>query len=212
MIATNYGDLNSYVKKSGAILTIQSMITGKTVKLPGFLTDLSQNFSSTWNTEDVFGRVDPIATFQGTGRTISLSLDLPADSAKVARSNLDSCSKIATFLYPSYVEKKAKIDATGKVGGAGIKEYKVAAIQNKAPLVKIKFGNLVKSTATGGGLLGYIDSFSFNPSFDDGVFNPSRGKFYPRVINVSISFNPLHQDILGWSEHGNWAGARLPFK
>ena len=65
--------VNGYVAGTSAKLQIESVVTnGLRVEFPAFLTDFSQNFEPTWNTEDVFGRMDSIATYQGTKRTISL--------------------------------------------------------------------------------------------------------------------------------------------
>ena len=44
--------------------------TGRATFFEAFLTDFTDNFSSNWNTQTVFGRMDPIATFQNTQRTI----------------------------------------------------------------------------------------------------------------------------------------------
>ena len=171
---------------------------------------MGQSFSSNWNTEDVYGRNDPIATFQNTTRTISLALEIPAATAADAKNNLNACAKIATFLYPGY-------DKVGYNTGTG-KEKKfvpTAMVLSKAPLVKIKFGNLIRSMKTGDGLLGWIGSYDFQPVLDAGMFIEGPGEFYPKVVSISLSFNVLHQDELGHEKTKNgskWRADRLPFK
>ncbi len=206
---TSFSTLNNYISGSGAEIVITSMVasTNNVVKLPAFLTDMAQSFSSNWNTEDVYGRNDPIATFQNTTRTISLGLEIPAGTLADAKNNLEACAKIATFLYPGY-NKVGYEDEDGKF-------VKTAMVLSKAPLVKIKFGNLIRSMKTGGGLLGYLDSFDFSPVLDVGMFIAARGKFYPKVISISLSFNVLHQDELGHeknSKGSRWRAKRLPWK
>ena len=104
-----YGGLSDYAKKSNAQLVIQSVLGGTSVTLPAFVTDFSLDFDSTWNQEEVYGRVDPIATFQGTKRTISMSLSLPAGNLKTAGENYNNCRSIMQFLYPGYYSKTTPI-------------------------------------------------------------------------------------------------------
>ena len=183
-INTSFSNLNKYIEDNGAELVITSMVakTGRTVKLPAFITDIAQSFSSNWNTEDVFGRMDQIATFQSTNRTISIGLDIPAGTLKDAKNNLKACAKIASFLYPGYDE----VGYNTTVSGA-TKFVKTAAVISKAPLVKIKYGNLIRSMKTGKGLLGFIESYDFSPVLEAGQFIAGKGQFYPKVISISLS-------------------------
>ena len=64
-----------YVNNTNAQLKIMSVPTMDSIIFPAFLTDFSQAFDAKWNTEEVFGRMDPIATYQGTTRVISLGFD-----------------------------------------------------------------------------------------------------------------------------------------
>jgi calcineurin-like phosphoesterase len=65
--STSKDGSGTYATTSGAVLKIESVIgDNRIVEFKAFLTTLNQNFSSTWNSEDVYGRNDPIATFQGT--------------------------------------------------------------------------------------------------------------------------------------------------
>ena len=77
----------------------------------------------------------------------------------------------------------------------------------KSPLVRIKFANLIQN-GDGKGLLGWISSFSATPVIDMGMFNEGRmekGKFYPKVYNVSIDFTPQHEFDLGYKMDGTTA-------
>tara|TARA_R110000824_G_scaffold270629_4_gene459105 strand:- start:404 stop:1180 length:777 start_codon:yes stop_codon:yes gene_type:complete len=155
--------------KKGAILYIQSTITGYTEEFPAFLTDFSQTFQSNWNTEEVYGRNDPIATFQGTKRTISLGFDLPAGSIQDAKNNLNRCSNLIQMMYPGYHPTSKTREVTAKQsprtkeweaelkGGdfAGVEQENFGALVDeniatgnvigKSPLVKITFGNLIRA-------------------------------------------------------------------
>jgi hypothetical protein len=172
-------------------LQIKSAIENKEVSFRAFLTDLSQTFASNWSTEEVYGRLDPIATFSSTKRTISLAWDLPAADIEEAQQNLENCNTLMQLLYPSYVDTKEG-------------NYKVIS---KNPLVKVKFGNLV-STSDNEPLLGWIDSVSWKPALDMGMFNDNLGEFYPKVISLSFNLNVLHQEDLS---QNNTTSKKFPF-
>jgi hypothetical protein len=60
------------------------------------------------------------------------------------------------------------------------------------------------------GLLGWVDSLSWKPVLDMGVFNESNS-FYPKVISLNLNFNVLHEEFLGW-QNKSWMGSKFPFK
>jgi hypothetical protein len=164
----------AYINQTGAKLGITSMSTGFYVEFPAFLTDFSQTFDATWNTEDVYGRMDPIATYQGTKRTMSLGFDLPAGSLGEAEDNLENCSRLTKMVYPVYSTE----DRSGN------------HIVSKPPLVRIKFANLIENEKAG--LLGWITGLSWKPNLEMGMFTADK-KFFPKIISISFSFNILHE-------------------
>jgi hypothetical protein len=204
-------------------LEITSMVTGVTIKFMAYITDMTQTFSSTWNTEDVFGRSDPIALFQGTKRSISLALDVPSANAEEAKSNLATCGILSTFLYPGYTQDHqydryaqdsypGDFTSTENLNLEQRNGYPGSYL-NAAPLVKIKFANLIdgmsgaiedeaaigEASSRGSsekGLLGYIDSYTFTPVMETGMFVKTR-LLYPKTITISLNFNVLHQVTLG---------------
>jgi len=203
-----------YATKSNAILQIASVPTSLQVHFPAFLTDFSQNFDATWNTEDVFGRMDPIATYQGTKRTMSLGFEIPSINREEARKNLAKCGQLVQMVYPVYNNQ----------------------ILSKSPLVRIEFANLISSKSSvpeaaegasqeatnqtptelepsenaegvskSNGLLGWISGLSWKPNLDMGMFT-GNGELLPKVISISFSFNILHEEILSQNEDSinNW--------
>ena len=168
--------VNQYAGSTGAILSIKSVVSSISVQFPAFLTDFSQTFDATWNTEDVFGRMDPIATYQNTKRTMSLSFDVPAGSLKGAKNNLEKTEKLVKMVYPVY----------SNIGGNNI--------LSKPPLVRIKFANLIKGIKDEA-VLGWISGLNWSPDLEMGMFTESK-KFYPKTIKISFSFNVLHETTL----------------
>ena len=156
-ISTTYETpVQNIANKKNAKLVIKSMLTSKKISLPAFLTSFTQTFTSNWNEEEVYGRMDPIATFQNTRRSVSLAFDLPAANLIVAQDNLKQCDRLAQFLYPGYVnQNEINKDPNGETKVLG----RVIA---RPPLVSVKFANLISSgksdaaSVQNEGLLGYL--------------------------------------------------------
>jgi hypothetical protein len=195
-------------------LKIRSMVksVGKKKKIPdtirfdAYLTDMSQTFDSTWNTVNVFGRNDPIATFQGTQRTISLALDVPSANEDQANKNLQKCGRLATFLYPGYNKVSHIPSKNANKAAATTDPVETAKYMSRPPLVKIQFANIINGP--GGGLLGFISSYSFNPVLEAGMFNNGT-RLFPRTISISIGFTVLHQTELGFESDASGSVTRL---
>jgi hypothetical protein len=62
------------------ILEITHVPTGLSVTFPAFLELFSDAYTSEWNAEQVYGRMDPIATFSHTRRALALAWNVPAES------------------------------------------------------------------------------------------------------------------------------------
>ena len=129
--------------------------------------------------------MDPIYSFKNTKREISFSLDIPAESIDVAKDNLTKVKKLQSLLYPSYsTSNSAKIIST-------------------APLFQIKFNNLINDEqGKNGKLLGMIPSLDFAPNLEPGMFYEN-GLYYPKLLKLSVVFNPLHAGPRGWGEDGH---------
>jgi hypothetical protein len=227
MRSYNYSDnktISGYVGATNAQLQIKSVPTNRILKFPAFLTDFSQTFDATWNTEDVFGRMDPIATYQGTKRTMSLGFDLPAGALQEAKHNLEGCSELIKMVYPVYgstistnefvgVGEENVARQVGFIGGnrilsdtiitegaAGFREVLDTSnngVLSKPPLVRIKFANLI-SGVDSSGLLGWMSGLSWKPNLEMGMFTTGE-ELFPKVISLSFSFNILHEQTLSQS-------------
>ena len=172
-------------------LYIRHIPSNQLVKFKALIKEFSDTFESLWNSEPVYGRMDPIETFQGTKRVIKLSWDVVSFDVDEARKNLRDMDKLASFLYPTY----------DTVHGG-------ATTITSSPLLRMKFGNLITQPdkpggQARGGLVGRMDGFSYTPDFDSGVFipapgQPHAGKLFPQAISVSCTFYVLHTHKLGW--------------
>tara|TARA_B100000963_G_C22363744_1_gene552801 strand:+ start:59 stop:661 length:603 start_codon:yes stop_codon:yes gene_type:complete len=177
-----------YAEASGGLIKIEGIIPEEEVEFYAFITSFSDSMNSNWNEEQVYGRPDPIGTFQNTTRKISLAFDVPAGDIIEAKINLKFINQVKQFMYPAYSSNTENNTSTNALSLA------------KSPLVRIKFANLIQN-GDGKGLLGWIGSFSATPVIDMGMFNESKngqGMLYPKVYNVSLDFTPQHEFDLGY--------------
>ena len=199
----------------GFTLDIYSLTANDSVSFSAFIDGFSDSFNSNWNAEEVFGRMDPIAVFSGTRRAISVSWKVPAANVTEAKRNLFQINKLISFLYPQYAEK-----GSSDCGATTI---------NMGPLMRVKFGNLIQDSATGGGLLGYANGISYDHALEDGMFAfPNEFKkepdmkntvaplgtaqYYPKSVRLNMELTVLHEHELGFRQDnsprssgpGNW--------
>ena len=186
------GEKDLYEK--GLVLEIEHVPTSTTtsknmVKFSAFLDTFSDAYNSDWNAEQVFGRMDPIATFRQTRRALSVAWIIPSSGPQHAAENLLKINKLLTFLYPTYEERL----------GQG------ASTINMGPLFRVKFGNLIQNVTTGEGLLGYVNGFTFDPILEEG-FHTYAGQgsplktggveYIPKTVRLNFELTVLHEHPL----------------
>lgn len=210
----------SRFEEAGFSIEFMHIASGKACVFPAWLTSFSDSFQSTWNSENIFGRADPIGSWQGTTRRISVALTIPSFSPEEAYSNMHQLEHLMGFLYPSY-----EVNGSNK----NMSAY---------PLLKMKFANLVKDSNLNenavsvlkGGLAGWLDGVEYSPNLDAGFHHMSPGMstqdqksynkhrddgtrtvtnkshtFVPKVFDVSFTFNVVHEHSLGWN-NTSWLG------
>ena len=200
----------TYARNTSSILRIESVLfNNHFLEFPAFLTDMSQTFTSTWNSENVFGRNDPIGIFQGTVRTVGLAFNVVAGNLEEAKLNTHKLGVFASFLYPSYKQNKGK--AIDELGNINIVPTGTSHMYG-SPLVRVKFANLIDNNLNGGGagLLGWIGSLNINPVLDNGTFI-SGGNHYPKSFDISFDLNVLHDRTPGYDQESNWQGQKYFF-
>ena len=193
-----YGNLNQMR------IEFYHLPSDKSVSFKAYITEWSDNFSSKYNSEEVFGRNDQIHTFQGTDREISLSWDVVASSVKEGQENLGRISLLAQFLYPAY-----KMQSMGFQG-----QLMQVGTMTKAPLIKVRFANLIVDSKSGldnvnaknSGLLAALDGLQIAADLDAGVFDGA-ALATPKVFKLTTKLKVLHQHTLGWdNDRKAWLG------
>jgi len=215
---------------------IRHLPTSQFVEFEGWTTEFSDQYSANWNQESVYGRMDPLPTFENTQRTISLGFDVVSDSAAQAEQNLNAIANLIKFQYPVYEGSPRTAQNTLKA----------------APLIQMKWTNLISDAKARDFLTGYLDGVTYNPVIDQGGFvivsrsevisngevrkgkaisNPElfasvvrdatgkdvivnsfdvsdSGKFFiPKQVSIQLNFNVLHTHLTGWYRNGESGGS-----
>ena len=156
--------------------------TSRVVTFDGWVTNFQDSFSSEWNETSVYGRMDPLATFQRTGRKIQLAFDVVARSQDEATLNDSKINTLIQFLYPVY-EKDDKANDN---------------VMTSAPLLKLKWANLAANSGNGygtaeganEGLVGYLAGLDYSPNMAAGTF------FSPPVIGESTTVSRTKSEFM----------------
>lgn len=215
--------LPNSVRDAGGVLEFYSYVLDAQIVFEAFITSYNDSFNSNWRQDPVYGRMDPIHTFQNTQRTIGLTFTVPNVIASKGKPCpvIDTMWKINNFfrfLYPKY---------------SGNGESCNALTITQAPLVRIKFGNMIGNSNESSfgsvkttGLLGAITSLSMTPKIEHGFskMETAGGEafgrttapatfIYPNFVDLSFGFNVIHeqsklfsQDVFGegWAVDGRF--------
>jgi len=152
----------------------EHLATQQKVSFKGWVTSFSDSFNSSWNEQTVYGRMDPLATFQGTSRTISLGFDVVAKNLQEATTNLANISRLIEFLYPVYNDTERSNQNTLKA----------------APLLGLRWTNLVFNADGGQKLIGWVDGIDYGPDISQGGFMAGGSKHAaPPTVEVFDATN-----------------------
>jgi hypothetical protein len=176
------------------------------VTFKAYITNFSDSISAEWNSKSVYGRMDPISTYERTGRKINLGFDVVASSFEEAYNNMKRVSLLSKMFYPS-IETNAEFGTTGLGEDINLSTIKTG------PLFKIKFMNWIQNSYGGGeevsaedsGLLGWSSGFDFAPDLNMGSFQAGTD-VYPKNFSISLDFSVIHEHQLGWDHTDELSG------
>jgi len=147
--------------------------TTRMVYFQPFITSLSEQITPRWNMANYFGRVDPVATYQNTGRTISLGFKLVAFSYTDLTTIFKKIGWLNSMCYPQYEDRMFK---------AG-------------PIIRMRVGDLISSRGANKGVTGVITNLSMN--YSQAIWELDVNAKLPRNIEVSLTFQVLHELPIG---------------
>jgi hypothetical protein len=215
---------DAYANYKQYMISFQHAATGATVYFKSFVTEYNESFSCNWNANPVYGRTDPIQNYVGTTRKITLSFDVPASSMSEAYENLGRVSKLVQMLYPTYVSNAI---GDGKIiGSAPLVRVKmmnlitkergnsyefskgpngdsIATFQDVADVNTKKPDKILRNYKTnpnpGNGVLAAIGSVTYRSDLQKiQIFEKDINTVLPQSISVSINFDVIHEETLGW--------------
>lgn len=181
---------NYFAQAKASKLSIIHEPTKYAVMFPAILKSYSETFTPKYDSEQLYGRMDPVQKYSSTSRTISVSFTVLGYDEDHAHRNLHALSTLAEFLYPVYdYDKYAISNATA------IRE---------SPLWRVRFANLIQRTNAAStnyisnGLLVAPTDFSFQPVLEAGFFIVEGKYNFPKEIEIKLGFNVLHEETMGW--------------
>ena len=200
---------DAYANNWDTILSFQNVRNpdAHNVFFKAFITAFNETYSPNFNATEVFGRADPIQQYKNTTRNITLAWKMPAASESEAYENLGKVQSLIQMLYPSYLD----VNDALTLSQAPLVRLKVMnLLQKNKQEEQSSFGNgannedlydqYISVNDSSAGLLGVITSCTINHNLEgaDGVFQKTKGTILPKLIDVNISFVPLHEQSLGY--------------
>ena len=214
----------SLIKNPFFEIKITHLPTNQLIVLPGWVTQFSDNFTSNWNPQNVYGRMDPLVTFENTQRQITLAFDVVSANLDEAVTNLANVNRLIEFLYPVYEGNSRTQQNTLKA----------------APLIGLEWTNLISTLGTNQRLVGFLRGVNYSPEIGEGGFikgdknvstdetvtttsveiNGGLGlpplerdlvttnvettttiskSFIPKKLNISLDYTVLHTHLVGWA-------------
>ena len=154
----------------------------ETVSFPAYLSSLSDEFTSNWNSEQYYGVQDSIGNFVGTNRKINCSFKIIANDKFDSADYQIKLNKLAQSLYPEMSDEM---------------------VPTSSPLIGVKFHNIIQDKA--GFLFGWIDGVSLTPDlaaagYNFGDFEDSQVTF--RAWDFSFGLNVIHKERPGRKRGG----------
>ena len=177
---------------------LEHIPTEEKISFDSWLTAFSDDFSSEWNNQPVYGRMDDLYTFGKTSRNITIGFDVVAADAQEAYGNQYRLNRLTQFLYPVYSDSVAAYSS--EAAAASYKNKRNSQVLQAAPLLKMKFNGLVQNSLDRTALVGFLRGFTYAPNIEQGQFF-SQDKELDMVYQthqVSLNFTVLHTHLTGW--------------
>lgn len=158
------------------------------VQFPGYVTTFQDNYTSNYNSTNVYGRMDPIMTFQNTQRKITIGFRVVGDSAINMIDNQDRLRTLITMLYPRY---------TGQ-------DIQGTQVMNSSPLVRVEYANYIPN------LVCAIDGLDYNPPFGtDQAWLDYENGIAPTYFDLSLGLTIIHEATMGFDAESKIADERF---
>jgi hypothetical protein len=188
---------------TGTKIKVTHIATDRSVEFSNFaLTEFSDALTTNWNKQEVYGRMDPIMNYQGTGREISIGISWKSPYTNFMNERHKEITKLMSFQYPTYLETDNAL-----------------AIQSP-PLLRVSFANLISNGIenASSGLVCAMDGCAYTPALgftpedspmvrfggkrpgynSDLLKNGANAVVTPKTISLKFKLTILHENSLGW--------------
>jgi hypothetical protein len=165
--------------------------TGGVVELDGFITNFSDTVTANVQSEDMYGRMDPLQKYSNTRREISLDMDLVAECDQDGLTNSLKIRQLQSFLYPAY-------DGTTK---STLNNNKISSIYSP-PLCRIDWNVHLQEC------YGYLKPISITWTKEDSIFfysNDKRALIFG-IHRIKLGMTVLHDYKVGFSAQDEFSG------
>lgn len=146
---------------------------------------VNETFTPVWNKAQYYGRVDPVATYQSTGRGFAVSFKLVAFGPEDVRTIYQKLHWLSSMVYP---------------------EYDSNLVYKSGPVVRMRVGDLVNGfgNKSGRGLPGIIESLDLD--YSEALWELKDDFRLPRDVSVSLAFTVIHDVPIGRGAEGRFGG------
>ena len=185
-------------------LRVRYIAIGKQIDLPGHLMHFKDDYSPKWKAEEVYGRMDPIITYQGTPRKITLAWEVDAPG-NISTDVAGRVGDLIKFLYPVYEDSGTSHSGTGTMTAAPL--LRISMITNSVTNKDKKGLETTTGSSFMGGKTGFliaVDSFDIEKytaagGQDFGVKRLPAGGILPIKYTITIGGVVFHEDAKpGW--------------
>jgi hypothetical protein len=152
----------------------------RTVFFKPFNLEIAESFAPNWNLQNFIGRVDPVATYQNTTRTLSLSFKMVAQHPNDLKVIYSKLGWLSSMVYPEY--------------GANMR-------YRSGPVVRMRVGDLINArsslipdTKDRPGVTGIINSLDYTYA---PIWEVEDNWQLSRDIDISLTFTVLHELPIG---------------
>lgn len=190
-------DDDAYVPLSFTDIRPDTQAKIRTVYFRPFITSLVEDYSVDWQKNSYIGRVDPVAIYGSTVRTISLGFDVHAFSPEDVRIMYKKLNWLNSMVYPEFFGPGSKRSSN---------EPSLDMLFKSAPVVRLRVGDVVKGSNQLG-LTGIIESL--NVDYTDNLWELKKDFKVPRAFKVNVNFTVLHDALIGRFENGLFGAVRV---
>jgi len=150
------------------------------------ITEFTDSWTQRWSPTNVYGRMDPISYYSGTGRELTLGFRVVSDDVRESELNMEKIQKLIQYQYPTY------------------KSLRGAKVLQSPPYFRFEFLNLLKSKTSGDVLEGYINgAIQISPGFQTKdqaqFFSEDYKNIYFSDVTITLRMQVLHQGTIGWT-------------